>query len=228
MDESRRFLRHVMPGLVFAVEVIVWLFVVFPCWTRTEILQLGTTDSLGVALGGLLASGALGYIFATVHHWWHWHFDIAVLDHSPNMNSLSARGLLPGQLNNQTFKREEALAISLALWHERVKKDGNGSIGDAANDKVVSLGDRTHGLGTARVASIFALFVVALMFFSKIGTAVFPLDAKWRFAFVLLMGIATIWLFDSAYRQVGRLVQAIYDKILEDALTTEQPRKNAD
>lgn len=68
MDEARRFLRYVMPGLVYGVETLLLLFIVFPKWTQHLILDVVAKDGVGAALGGVLASGALGYIFATLHH----------------------------------------------------------------------------------------------------------------------------------------------------------------
>ena len=212
MDEARRFLRYVMPGLVYSTETLLWLFIVFPEWTQRLILDLAAKDGLGVALGSVLASGALGYIFATVHHWCHWHLSIdrGILDHSDLINRLLAAGLLSNESNPRRVDREEALEISLADWY-RPREHGN-SIGDATYKKLDSLGDQAHALGTARVASFFSV-VTALAFCFKIGTFSLNFESIIRFVLMLLLGMGVTYLFHDAYRRVGTIAQAIYDRV---------------
>jgi hypothetical protein len=77
MDDARRFLRYVLPGLVFGIETLLWLFIVFPGWTQSQLLSVSAKDGIALAIGSVLASGAVGYVFATVHHWCHWHLSPA-------------------------------------------------------------------------------------------------------------------------------------------------------
>lgn len=213
MDEARRFLRYVMPGLVYGVETTLWLFIVFPEWTYCLILGLAAKDGLGVAIGSVLASGALGYIFATAHHWCHWHLciDEGILDHSELIKRL---GLLPNE-SNKTKKayRKKALEISLTHWYRL--RDSN-SIGDATLKKLDSLGDQAHAFGNARIASVFSV-LTALAFCFKIGTFSLTCESVARFTLMLVLGISITYLFHYAYRQVGTIAQAIYDSIFEDA-----------
>lgn len=210
MDEERRFLRYVMPGLVYGIETLLWLFIVFQEWTQRLILDLAAKDSLGVALGSVLASGAFGYIFATVHHWCHWHLSIrGILDNSDLINRLLAAGSLSNESNAKKVNRQEALEISLELWYR--PRDHSNSFAGETYKKLDSLGDQTHALGTARVASFFSV-VTALAFCFKIGTFSPDFESIIRFVLMLLLGISVTYLFHDAYRRVGTIAQAIFER----------------
>jgi hypothetical protein len=206
MDEARRFLRYVLPGLVYGIETLLWLYIVLPDWTYSVILKTAEKDSLGVALWGVLASGAVGYVFATVHHWCHWHLPIdePILNHTSLINQLDA-----AELHGRTVDRQEALVRSLARWY-------SADLREATYKKLDSLGDQAHALGTARIASFFSL-ATALPISAAIGTFSLTAGSIFRLALVLVLGIAAICLFHNAYRHVGIVAQGIYDRILREA-----------
>src|SRR6185436_9309287 len=103
----RRFLRFVMPGLVFGTLTIIWVFIVLPQWTIAQIHALGAKDSVGVIVAGVLASGALGYIFATTHHWINWKFDGELLSHLPIVRHLSEKNLIANDAEGLSRERAE-------------------------------------------------------------------------------------------------------------------------
>jgi hypothetical protein len=206
MDEARRFLRYVLPGLVYGIETLLWLYIVFPQWTHSVIFQTTAKDSLGVALWGILASGAVGYIFATVHYWCHWHLpvDRGILDHSDLINQLR----LP-ELHGRDVDRREALMVSLARWY-------CAELRETAHKRIDSLVDQTHALGTARIASFFSV-VTALAICMAVGTFSLAFEPVLRFVVMLVLGIAVTCLFHAAYRHVGAVAQGIYDRIFRAA-----------
>lgn len=195
MDDARKFLRYVAPGVIFGTLTLLWLFIVDPGVT-SKIFGIIEESALGAALGGLLMSGGLGYILATIHHNWHAKYDEDILDHSPLIKSL---GFCPDS-------REEALVISTALWCQMRDKE---YIKDATFKKLESFGNQVHALGTARVASIFAL-MVAVMFSIPFGPSV-------NFIIMYLLGISVFIMFDLAYRRVGIFAQGVYDQIFYEA-----------
>jgi hypothetical protein len=207
-----------MPGFVYGLETIVGLFVLFPDWTRAQLSALAGEESLGVAIAAIFVSGALGYVFATIHHWWHWHVDAPVLDHRPLITRLRARRLIVDELGGQ-LDRRQALILSMALWYDRVRD--NGAIQLGADKKLTSLGDSIHGLGAARIASVFALLTV-LGISACIGTFRFELGPIVRFIVVLVLTLGATVLFHKAYINVGEIAQGIYDAILGNALAREQ------
>lgn len=168
MDYPRRFLRYIVPGLIFGIEIAVYISIVLDDWTLYKVRELFAKDGLGTALVALLASGALGYIFAALHHWWHWYCDRGILDHAPLINRLIAQKLIPDPHPGRTLNRGEAWDLSIALWYERAKPDGQ--ITETADKKVSSLGDQAHGLGATRAASVVALLTTLLFCSASPGT----------------------------------------------------------
>lgn len=72
MDEARRFLRYVTPGLVFLVETLLLLWVLLPDWPEEQLRQIKKDAGLGFVLAAILGSGGLGFVFSIAHHWLHW------------------------------------------------------------------------------------------------------------------------------------------------------------
>jgi hypothetical protein len=249
MDEARRFLRYVMPGFVFGVETVLCLLIVYQEWMWSEIRSFAVKGSLGGALGGVLASGALGYIFAAIHHarlrreWpgegfrkrlqrlgkatprWLGGTVISwlgkrnsVLDHSEWVNSLVERNAYPNQSKRVT--RAEAEVVVYADWHQRLKPDG--SITEAADKKVSSLGDQTHALGAARVASILAIVAASLLCY-KLGTNGLEYwEFSVRFGLMLVFSLGVTYSFQVAYRRVGKTAQGMFERVLGEALEKER------
>jgi hypothetical protein len=213
MDEARRFLRYVTPGFVYIVETGILLLVVFPGWMQQCVSYLAAKDGLtGVALGSVFLAGALGYIFSEIHHWCHWHLciDEGILDHKPMIERL--KGFL-GEPNNGSVNKKEALEISWAYWYQlrgqAISLDGV--------KKIDSLGDQAHALGTARIASVFAILTTLWVCF-EIGTFSTNCESTIRFLCMLALGCILTCLFHESYKRVGTLTQAIYDRIFEDAI----------
>lgn len=221
MDDSRRFLRYVIPGVLFGLLTALWIWIAMPGWASTSLKSLDAKETIAVAFGGLFALGAFGFLFASIHHWLHWHsqLDDPILDHRPIVCRLLAAKLIPEAHRNAATDRGEAFQLSIALWHQCLKKDG--PISDAADRKVNFLGDNAHGLGTARVASLAATLTTL---FACFGYGDFSKDL-WdmtRFISMLLLALATTYLFHDGYQRVGGFAQGIYDKILFDALNGNQ------
>ena len=72
MDETRRFLRYVIPGLVFLMELAVFLWL--PEQGLTWVLDKlpkpsGSTESVITAgIAALVTSGGIGYLLALIYH----------------------------------------------------------------------------------------------------------------------------------------------------------------
>lgn len=76
-----------------------------------------------------MASGGLGYIFASIHHWYLWSCEEELFDRRPVLKKLNSTQKVKldqddlAQLDGaDTLKaRETAQSISLAIWHYNVK-----------------------------------------------------------------------------------------------------------
>lgn len=201
MDEARRFLRYVMPGLVYGVETLLLLGIANPQWTQSMVGSFLNQDNAGAILGSLLlAFGALGYIFSAIHHVCHcWCNEQCeekdrILDHRCIKNGTA----------------EEAMAASYAEWYSLMNKK---KIGADGYGKVNSLGDQAHGLGTARFASVLALVTASLVTYTT--NACCPACILTiGFIVMLLVGVGTICLFNIGYRRVGKIAHLTYKEIL--------------
>lgn len=198
MEEARRFLRYLMPGLLYGTQTLLSLFIVFPSLTLSYLSKFGDKDPLGIVLAGIFGSGALGYFFATVHHWLNWRFEKHILDHSPIVDRLHQKGLIP----NRGHDRQAAEVISFALWYTRLGDDR--PIGEIVDRKLTALGDRAHGLGATRVGSFCAL-ATTLLFCFFIGTFQPGWDPAVRFVIMLLLNIFTFCVFQRGYRRVAEI-----------------------
>lgn len=215
MDEARRFLRYVMPGFVYIIETGFLLLIVFPKWMQQFLLCLAVKDGLtGVVLGSVFVAGALGYIFSTIHHWCHWNLciDKEILDHEPMVSRLIKNGILD-ESNSGTIDKKKALEISWAYWYQlrgqAISLDGV--------MKIDSLGDQAHALGTARIASVFAILTTLWVCY-EIGTCSASCEAIIRFGCMLLLWVIVTCSFHFSWKRIGTLTQAIYDRIFEDAI----------
>jgi hypothetical protein len=72
MVEARRFLRYVLPGLLFASELTLFLWLSESSWTWAQTHFRPSTDStekvIAAAITALVASGGIGYLLATLNH----------------------------------------------------------------------------------------------------------------------------------------------------------------
>jgi hypothetical protein len=216
MDEARRFLRYVFPGLVYVTETLVGLLLALPHWTVAQMAIL-RADSVGVALGGLLASGGLGYIFSAIHHSCVWHVpcDRDVLNDLEFIQHLVERELIADPFKGAANRRRTATVTAWALWWERMSNERIRN----TNTESSALGDIAHSLGTARIASCFAIATVLLI----CSTGAFVLEPRPIIGFALMLAalFGTTYSFWDGWVRVGRMTQEIFNLRLERELESE-------
>jgi hypothetical protein len=221
-DEGRKFLRYLMPGLVYGVETLLFLYIVLPEFAVCMVANFRDKDGLGAIVGVFLASGGLGYIFAAVHHYVQWHsrFDKEILNHSRIIEKLRHKEKIPfdnedlARLDraDKADKRETrkiAESLSLALWYRLLKKEHK-----LGTNGIDQLRNQAHALGTARIASVFALVTtIGLSMWHGIPDVCHLFPAI-RYVVMLILGVGTIWMFDNSYRRVALFAQKAYDETL--------------
>jgi hypothetical protein len=162
MEEARRFLRYVIPGLVFLIEITLYLSLSVNGGFLKSLRDLG--KDLGFALLLFLASGGLGFLLGVVYHslYWTTGFCKLVVTHLPLVKDCIERGWLKlqkredgSELDVNVLTQSGAWRIVTAFWHER--KESSQRI-KAANSRTDSLTDIMHGLGTTFIGSILAIF----------------------------------------------------------------------
>jgi hypothetical protein len=230
MDEARRFLRYVTPGLVFLTETLILLFVIK--WDVASRIVNGFKKESGVGLviATLLASGGVGFIFSVLHHLLHWLPLSRAVDHRQCVASLRARRIIrlrdrtSGEVLADTvsLSRFQAWSILTGLWHERLSMQN--SFIKAADPRASSLSDLVHSIGTARVAAS-AAWITAL--YTLWRECAWPIE-WWRderFVVGNLLAAFFVGLYHAGYRMTGKATQKIVEQVLDDALTGEQRQK---
>lgn len=228
-DESRRFLRYVVPGLVYGIETLLLVFIAAPDPTIHAVMQyMNGKDNLGVAVTAFIASGGLGFIFASAHHYCNRHipFDKKRLDHRPILLKLHESELI--KLTEEEHSligsdsplgRKKAEVVSSAYWYEHLESHAKGKA------RLDVLGNNAHSLGAARIASLLAVISAVL-----ICGHCFVLDpspcAILRFIVMLILGLGATTMFHMSWSYVAEIAQCIYDRILENELTLHKRKSD--
>lgn len=240
-EEGRRFLRFVMPGLLFGVETLLFLFILLPEPTLCVLSKVISKEALGTSVAAFLASGALGYIFAAIHHFVHWlpcclRFEKDIFNHKEVIDTLLKANLISPsgfdidkrieQYNKDEKtsieKRKIAESISMALWNYFAKDEHLGK------NQIDHLGNQAHGLGAARIASLFAL-ITAILVAVFYGTLDFDWCLALRFVLTVILGCFFVCMFHKAYVRVAFLAHETYTMILQNECAKPKPlsyRKN--
>jgi hypothetical protein len=225
-SEGRQFLRHVMPGLVYGVEVLLFLSIALPDFTAKFLVD-SSKDALGAIAGVFLASGGLGYIFSSVHHWRLWRCEPDIFDHRPVIRKLrdmgkveiNATDVMELDGKDPLKARTTAQILSLGIWYQLDTQQ-------RVYDQLRLLGNQAHGLGAAYIASIFAIltsvFVVLTSEVSCRQTGIPMLDTLsevnfWsRFLLIIILGWFFCCIFKKGLKRVAMFAQRIYDNCLID------------
>jgi len=171
MNEVRQFMRYVIPGLLFLVELFFYIFLTNFSYAK-EIWKFLYNYGGGINL--LLLSAGIGFIFSIIHHFLYWRFwckyNLAV-DHRKMLNEavrdnyLELRDIYSKtDINPYDISQREAWGIVCTIWHTR--KETSKRI-KSANDRIDSLSDLAHGAGTALISSVLALLSGYLYFQSN-------------------------------------------------------------
>jgi hypothetical protein len=229
MTDGKRFLRYIVPGSVFFIELGLIIAGLLPDWTYLKIKSILTAENFdggtaaGVAIGYFVTSGALGFLFNTIHHTLYWTFakgypaaDYRNFDHKVFRAELSEpQGASP--LQGGTREYMNAWIVVTKLWHERIETDCNIK---SANPRADSFADIVHGLGSCRVA-LWSGFVTAVTFVANffIIHGRLGLSPYWAAgAFLAIVGMSLPFVGGRAYRQALRLSDHFVLRILRGAL----------
>lgn len=171
MDETRRFMRYILHGLVFSVLLLIFLLISDTGKTICFLKEASDKEIIGVIAGTFLASGALGYIFSVVYwalYWLRPLCDYIAIDHKPLLKGLTRkRKIKIVDISGNTVpldpisKREAWVIFSQHWWTSRIKNE-------ADKDKYISidrLADIAHAIGTAFIGILFSLIIWAIIHF---------------------------------------------------------------
>jgi len=94
MEEARRFLRYVIPGLLFFIEISLYLFFSAHRQFISALKELGKDLAFPVSL--FLASGGIGFLLGVLYHSLYWTkgFRALVVTHLPLIKDCIGRDWL--------------------------------------------------------------------------------------------------------------------------------------
>jgi hypothetical protein len=222
MNEARRFIRYVIPGILFAIQLTIVLWMLRQDLVADYLRALNEDNGIGLVLAGVLVSGGLGVMFSAIHHSLHWRPRETVLHYGKFLEVLGEREILT--LDGQPPKnlsRKEAWALVTRLWHERVETSDKIK---GADPRIEGLIDMAHSTGTMRVAG-FAAAGVAFgwaAFNSKLQLDLWPIVG---FVSAGAFALAGCYLFQRNYIRVAGFAKVIIEGVLYDALSDEAATK---
>lgn len=217
MEEARRFLRYVIPGLLFFIEISLYLFFSAHAQFSSFLREYGKDLAFPVTV--FLASGGVGFLFGVIYHSFYWteinrFFGV---NHMPLMQDCVERGWLKlvlrkdgTNLNISKLTRSGAWRVVTAYWHER--RECSKKI-KAANARTDSLTDIMHGLGTTFFGSLCA--IPLWIYIHKMLVCSYP---SWFYYFIPL---GLLFLNGVNYCRVVRDFQSIVDIIMSDDIKSE-------
>ena len=222
MDEARRFLRYVTPGGLFLGETVGLLFLIFPTWVKCTLMEIKGDAGIGLTIAGLLATGALGFVLATIHH--------ARFNRLPYSEDINFRDAVREFVRNHlivvidlaedrevapnSIDRVFAFAIVTSLWHQLTALSPRLNGVDL---RAQQLADIAHSLGTAWVASTLAPIVVLTV---AVLNSALSLSAEHvaRIAGAAIIAGTLSWIFWMNHSTAARLCRSVVVESLADAL----------
>ena len=223
MEETRRFLRYVIPGLLFFIEISLYLF--FSAYRQfiSALKEWGKDLAFPVSL--FLASGGIGFLLGVFYHFLYLTkgFRKLAVTHLPLIKDCVKRDWLKlekredgSKLEIETLTQSGAWRVVTAYWHER--RECSNRI-KAANARTDSLTDIMHGLGATFVGSVLTI-PLWIYLHTKLVCAYPP----W-FYYPLPVIISIIHFVN--YRRVIKDFQSIVDIIMSDELREEHDKRDA-
>ncbi|MBI5375522.1 MAG: hypothetical protein HZA77_08810 [Candidatus Schekmanbacteria bacterium] len=219
MEDARRFLRYVLPGLVFLIEVFSYLLISASTEFVKFLKDIAVNISFPISI--FLASGGIGFILGIFYRTLYKSrmFDSLVVNHHSQLSDSISRGWLKLQNreNKQEFKinelsRNGAWRIQAVIWHERRNSNEIIKSADSLTDR---LGDISHGLGTALIGAIIAVPVWIV--------AHYALTQNYNFVFYITLAISFLVVICNLINYIGtvRDFESVVDIISTDLLKNE-------
>jgi len=230
MDDAKRFIRYVIPGIVFFIEVSFYLFISAKqsLIDNIQASELITSENSGISLtlAALLTSGGLGYIFGNIYYVFHC-FSLGLVDHTELIKyAEKEKWISVVDKKAMNMNKNDAWRIVTSLWKSRIESSIRIKGIDGRMD---SLADIMHGLGTSIVASLFAMLFWVYLHCSWTSTR--PWEGTAIYALIISMLMVAVFIVN--YILTKKNIQRIMYIILSEELQgrIEKPKEvvpNAD
>ncbi len=199
MNELRNLLRHIIPGVVFAIELFILIFITLTCDGRSLLINNIIQTKIGAAIGFLLVFSGLGFIFSIIHHiFYHYFYRILFIffksDYGSFINQMRNYGFLKLKYDTDenvpsdvTFSPCGEWRIINTIWYSRIEESLILKGAHERRDKVSW--DIAHGNGAALIGSIFAFISWLYLFHSgcmETWEYTFTFECKWYLPIIVL------------------------------------------
>lgn len=232
MDEFKKFLRYIVPGILFVLELLIILFFSHPRYFGENLEKIIPsanieTSIVSTALLGLLITGGLGVLFGSIYHVlfhimrislslcifrWFYIDTLRVLKAAEKNKWIQFKNWETNEIiPSDNLTQSGAWRIVTSYWNERLKKE-TGIIA-SADDRLKSFSDILHGTGTNLVACLIAIFVFIVCCYSFDFYIIL-----WKSAFISVI-LLLIHLSISIF--VARDYEGVLNNTLARALETE-------
>lgn len=177
MPATYQFLRFVTPGLVFIIEVAIFLAVGHAGLGWTEWLwKRAASADVGDAITAFILSGGIGYLVSMVHHLFLYRVfgpdfsdlaeEISTSDSPTKRDPVprEASGLFRGK--RKGISRSEGWRVVTVFWHSRRE---TWPTLKGATQRAETLADLMHGAGSSLAASLLATLIGGLSLLAQLG-----------------------------------------------------------
>ena len=233
MNEARRFLRYVLPGLSTVLLFSVYFWASTPGELKQILQDFLQESALRAILGLFLASGALGYMLSVIHHVLcqckcpiYEKLRLAVNVTPAITLAMSEKRPLvmvvdpnvpKRRLKPEDLSRTNAWLFKNMIWH--TYRGNNASLAEAES-RMQSLWDLYHGAGALLIGSIVA-FVLWLVVLLRLN---FKAESWLGFGAAFVGGIVVSFIFGGSLRQLAFITGSFSENAVLEFLYQERPK----
>lgn len=162
MPEIRKYFRYIIPGITCTV-LFCLIYKISKMNFCDEIFNQfkDVQDILAIVIGGFLASGGLGYIFAVFYHGLYnlpLINKIFAIDHRSAIEKIKIMNIEGQSVGQNNIKIREAWTIFTLYWNTKIqKKDSCDHNQEFLNRSI----DMLHGIGTTIIGTIICIIIWA-------------------------------------------------------------------
>lgn len=229
MVDVRRFMRYVIPGLIYDVLLAAAFFVSDPARMICFITSGDISKNIGFVLTALLASGALGYVFSNIYFGLYWLTDnsIVAINHkelftslSDKINIINAKG---NPIDRNSLTKRDAWTIWSNYWFSNIENSKKYKVSSARVDNLV---DITHSLGASLISTFLSLITWICLSASSLQSGKYKIIIIGWGIFLYLLSKN----YYKSHKAVERMVNSILFHVISEATQpdTNGTRKKID
>lgn len=226
MADIRQFFRYVIPGLIFTLQIAIYLFISLSPSQLSQIMD--KLSNVGPVLSIFLLSGGLGFLLSTIYHTLYWAsrklctgMERLRVNHKPLIETAIQRGWLRVYDHNYSYvtkieNQKAAWRIATAFWYTHMgPSEESSDIIKGAYSRIATLGSTMHGIGTALVGTVLSFIAWWGIHYKICQTCPFT-SCSGGIVAILLLVFLTVLFFN--FIMIKRDYQSVYEMISNSQL----------